>query len=226
MTPISMGIFCESNTDSLILQALICRVLSKDTSEIQTSEILSRGGSFKSFCGAVPDVLRKLRKEDASVVVVCTDNDGKVDISKPNALPEDPKHPRHARHVGQVDENCRHCLLVKAVQDTLPRLGYPGRVDSAPTVIVTVPVEAIESWLLTARALAGGPDGKYLRAEDLPAGEKLKLALYGRPFVVTPDVESKAVPILNNTNLDLDQLAEYSPSFRLFLHALREARLI
>jgi len=122
-------------------------------------------------------------------------------------------------------DGCRHCILEESVGQTKPQLRYLASKDAARwPVIVTVPVEAIESWLLTARALVTG-ESKAIRAEDLPAGEALKREFYGRPFVITPDVRSKALPVINNAALDLNNLAAYSPSFRLFLQSLQAADL-
>jgi len=224
MPSLSVGIYCEA-TDWMILKAFVCRTLQKKPSGIEVIETPSKGGSFATFAGALPTFLHKYYKQCVSLVVVCTDNDGKIDLTRPGAPSEDPKHPRHARHAGQRLEACRHCVLEEKVKDARPALRYlPPKDGMHWPIVVTVPVEAIESWLLTARALVTQGD-KYMRAEDLPGGSRLKTAFYGRPFVTTPDVISKALPVINDPALDLSDLAAYSPSFRLFVESLQAADL-
>ena len=122
-------------------------------------------------------------------------------------------------------DGCRHCILEESVGQTKPQLRYLASKDAACwPVIVTVPVEAIESWLLTAKALIA-PGSGNMRAEDLPAGKRLKEAFYDRPLVTTSDVESKAVGVITNPALNLDALAEHSQSFRLFFDSVRGANL-
>jgi hypothetical protein len=225
MPSLSVGLFCESRTDCLILKVLLRRIFEGQTGEIEALEVFTRGGAFHDFARALPNFLHKFYKHCIRLVVACADNDGKVDLTQPNSPPEDPKHPRHTRHVGNREGKCRYCILEERVKDTTPNLRYIESKDGTLwPVIVTVPVEAIESWLVTARALVT-PGAKVFRGEDLPSGQRLKMEFYGKPFVTTPDVESKALPLLNDPALSLDDLARYSPSFGLFLNSLRSLNL-
>lgn len=220
MPSLTVGIYCEG-TDWMILNAFLCRILDRDPSDVEVISRFTRGGGFKHLTGALPNFLHEFYNLCVTVVIVHADNDGKTDLTRPGAPSEDPKHPRHANHPGKHVDECRYCMLVEKIEQTRPGLRYlPAKDGMKWPVVVAVPVEAIESWLLTAEALAPGGTGN-LRAEDLPGGMGLKMALYKRPIVTTQDVQSRAVPLVQNPDLDLDRLAAYSPSFKLFRDSVK-----
>ena len=90
-------------------------------------------------------------------------------------------------------------------------------------MLIAVPVETIEAWLLASRAIRHPGQGS-LRAEDKPR-YILKREFYGRPAATERDVRTKALPLIREMNdRNLSSLKDYSQSFREFADQVERSR--
>ncbi len=98
--------------------------------------------------------------------------------------------------------------------------GFVGRHEWP--VVVSVPVCAIEAWLLTAQALAGNVEGD-LYAESLSDRDAMKRRIYPSRARLGDAVEEVALPLLRALP-DVRKIADYSRSFRLFVQQIDSLR--
>jgi hypothetical protein len=141
------------------------------------------------------------------------DNDGNIDLRSRGGQ-EDPRHPRHWLHAEQGQrEGCRWCLLHTGAEKTRPALNWlPGKPGDRWPVVIAVPVESIEAWLLTTRAILT-PGGDSLYAEQEARGP-MKRRFYGRPGARREDVEQVALPLIRQLTTDQIQVQkDHSRSF-------------
>lgn len=205
--------FHTEGWDHLILRAFLARLLQWSEEDIAPDWIDARGCGWDFVLTMVPRALKRFYGQCAQFAVVGMDNDGNLDLDQ-SGVPEDPARPRHWRHPGETNRRCRYCQVAETVERTRPDLNYvrckPGAVWP---ILICVPVEAIEAWLLAARALlTGRPDD--LRAENRPHGVRLKQQLYGIPVATREVVENVALPLVRAmTDAHLASLKEYSHSF-------------
>jgi hypothetical protein len=216
--------FHTEGWDHLILRALLAKMLGVEESEITPDWIDAPGRGWQFILRMVPKALRRFYGQCAQFAVVGVDNDGSIPLDQ-DGLREDPAHPRHWRHENAVNARCRFCQLQDLLQRTRKELSYvPRKPGYAWPVLIAVPVEAMEAWLIAARGLVQGRRHE-LRAENQPRGRLLKEQLYGRPAATREDVESIALPLIREmTNEHIDRLREYSTSFAMFAEQIREAR--
>jgi hypothetical protein len=148
-----------------------------------------------------------------------------VDLDR-TGQPEDPKHSRHWNHSPSHSESCRYCLLKQLIERTRPELDWLSQKPGGLwPIVLAVPVEMIESWLLMARAIVT-PGSGMLRAENSSRASQ-KHAFYGKPVPTKEDVEKVALPVIRQlTPLQLQTMATHSRSFALFtaeIDACRQA---
>jgi hypothetical protein len=205
--PILAGFHVEGN-DHLILHALVAKMLQLPEEEIQVDFIDAPGRGWQFILEFIPNALKRFYGQCAQFAVVGVDNDGNVDLDQA-AVMEDPHHPRHENHPGGAAADCRYCMITETVARVRPQLHWIERKPgTAWPILVAVPVEMIETWLLI---LQGSP-GVQRRPRSVQ-----KQRLYGRPTPTRADVMSVAIPLVRAmTVADLTSLTQTSASFRDF----------
>lgn len=211
---VRIGFHLEGRTDDAVLHVLVARLLGVEREDIEVDLDRTRAGGIDQLYASLPNAIEKFWFRDAVAVVVGVDNDGE-DIQGE----EDPRRPRHWGH-GSPDDRCRYCRCVQAVERSLALLPRE-RADEVRQwpVIISVPVEALEAWLLEEAQVADRRP--HSPAEALPHSQ-LKTKLYGRPFPTKEDIEQIAIPIAEGA--DLDSLRQRSRSFDLFAGSVTRHR--
>lgn len=209
---IRIGFHLEGRTDDAVLHVLVARLLgvARDDIQVELNEVRARG--IGQLFASLPKAIQKFWFLEAAAVVVGVDNDGEDIVGE-----EDPRHPRHWCH-DEPTERCRYCRSLEATQRALGLL--PRAEDDAVRawpVVISVPVEALEAWLLEEAQTVGRRP--HRPAEALPHSQ-LKVRLYGRPFATLEDIERVAIPIAERA--DLDSLRQRSRSFALFADKVLE----
>ena len=203
--------------DHLVLRAFLAKLLGLREDDIEPDQLdsLGRGSSF--VFEMLPKALRRFYGKCAHLAVVGMDNDGDLDLMSTEGV-EDPQHPRHWVHVGDdtASENCRWCRIQSVVETTRPKLDWvPKKPGSDWPVLIAVPVEAIEAWLLATQALLEPGHGS--RHAEKESRRPHKQRFYGKPEPSKADVEAKALPLIREMNQEhLCQLGKFSRSFALF----------
>ncbi|HQU43431.1 MAG TPA: hypothetical protein PK867_11515 [Pirellulales bacterium] len=214
--------------DHLVLMAYLAKLLDISEDQIEP-DVIERGNrGWLAVLEIAPKALKRFYGKCARCAVLAIDNDGNEDLRQSGAI-EDPRHPRHANHVGTSNEDCRHCQLDQIVMRTRPELNWiPAKPGAAWPVVIAVPVEAVEAWILATRAIVQGNDAPSFHAEQLRRSV-LKQRLYGKPYATKTDVERVAWPLIRElTAMRIDSLRSYSRSFSLFFEQVaiyREAIL-
>lgn len=215
-----IGYHCEGH-DHLVLHCLICGLRGIP----EGSATLLRTGLEPCNDGQVrkllPVAIKRLSLDRTSAVVVARDNDGcggTVCHKAPGNCAK-MRHSHHAAAGEPRDNSCRWCQLAAAVESAKVRHGGPTVAPPFPPVVICVPVETIEAWLLIARGLVENIP-EYLGAEHWPggcrpAGPKLKEMLYGRPGAGERLVNGVALPLLHRLP-DVQAIGDHSESFRQF----------
>jgi hypothetical protein len=205
--PILAGFHVEGH-DHLILRAILAKVLLVPEDEIQVDFIDAPGRGWHFVLEVIPKALKRFYGQCAQFAVVAIDNDGNVDLDKA-AVTEDPRHPRHENHPGFAVGDCRYCTITEAVARARPQLNWIQKKPGAAwPILIAVPVEMIETWLLILK----GEPGIQRRRRSIQ-----KQRLYGRPVATKADVMSIALPIVRSmTVADFAALREKSASFRDF----------
>ncbi|AUX20254.1 uncharacterized protein SOCEGT47_007200 [Sorangium cellulosum] len=131
---------------------------------------------------------------------------------------EDASRPRHWNHASthERQERCRFCrlnALITEARSTLSAL--PQKPPQTWPILIALPVETIEAWLLELQAIVSPPRG--LARAEARGRARLKEMLYGKPAATRSDVENIALPLIRSaTPTQLGQLRERSKSFALF----------
>jgi hypothetical protein len=146
--------------------------------------------------------------------VVGIDNDGRENLVRSGGQ-EDPLYPRHWNHAVPVD-HCRFCTLQRLVEKERAKLpALPQKPPSTWPVLIAVPVEVVEAWVLELQAILDPARG-LSPAENHPR-ESFKQKLYGQPFVTTDKVRTVALPIVERAKPHhLTELRKRSKSFEQF----------
>ena len=222
---LKIGYHAEGH-DHLILHYLLCQLLGCDPGTVQARPVERRTGKRGDISGPARDALHRFYYGEWAIAgVLEIDNDGRVDLRQ-SGDPEDPDHPRHWVHIDageQTAQNCRFCQLADVPARTCSGLRAEGFVSGDEwAVIICVPTEAIEAWLLIAKGLTE-PDNSLLDAEQRPAGAGMKRNMYGIPRATMRKVKTMALPALQALS-DVRDIARYSRSFRLFADQVSEVR--
>ncbi len=210
--------------DYLILAAFLARLLEYDEATISPDLVERDDRGDTSITPLVRKALHQFYNNCDCCVVVGMDNDGNRDLTRTGDA-EDPKRPRHANHLGRRNGKCRFCQLEDAVARARPELNWLAAKPGATwPVLIAVPVEMIETWLLTCRAIVGHGDGGLFQAERLPRSV-LKRRFYGKPVATKKDVETIALGLVRSMSMDqFGALATYSKSFGLFRNQVAAQR--
>lgn len=219
------GIHVEGN-DHLVVKTLLARLLDFDESAITVDHIDHPGMGWKAVLEQAPKALQRFYHKCCALAVLGMDNDGNRDLLA-DGLRQDPDHPRHWLHPQTPvtdQEACRYCKLTSIADRVRTELTYiPKKPGSTWPILICVPVEMIESWLLTAKALAQPGQGS-LNAENKRRSTQ-KQALYGRPESTREDVETIALPLLRVLSHEqLRQIRSHSRSFDSFATQVDGAR--
>lgn len=217
-----IGILAEGH-DHLILHAFLERLLGMNDNSMNVDHIEGAGHGWQFVLDNVPRALHRFYARCACAAVVAIDNDGNMALDE-SAQQEDARRPRHWNHRDGNRDSCRWCRLTRLVEAERPRLHWiankPG--DKWP-VVVGVPVESIEAWLLASRAILNQQEGD-LRAEHGRRAEQ-KQKFYGMPAATLRGVTTRALPIVRAMSAaNLADLRDYSRSLDLFAESVERQR--
>ncbi|MGC8638775.1 MAG: hypothetical protein ACP5XB_02720 [Isosphaeraceae bacterium] len=210
--PTRVGLLTEGH-DHLILRAYLAKLLGLPEEELEPDVIDGTGHGWHFVERTIDRTLRRFYGQCARLAIVSMDNDGGLDLHSVGG-DEDPRHPRHWLHAGQEPrQGCRWRSLQAAVEKTRPALNWlPGKPGDRWPIVIAVPVESIEAWLLATRAILV-PGSGSLCAEQEGRGP-LKHRLYGRPGAPREDVERIALPLIRQLTDDhIQVLKDHSRSF-------------
>jgi hypothetical protein len=217
--------FHSEGWDHLILRAFLAKLLSIPEEDIEPDVVDSSGRGWGFVLELLPKALHRFYGKCARLAVVGVDNDGNRNLLE-EGLSEDPRRPRHWLHApGQpAAAACRWCQFKACVDAVVPRLNWiPNKPGSDWPVVVVVPVEAIEAWLLVSQALVHHGTGSLHAENELRSLYKLRF--YGKPVPTQTDVESKAVPLVRALDLaGLAALERHARSFAQFADHVRADR--
>ena len=209
--------------DHLILAVYLSKLLEIPDAQIEADVVDGSGRGWSFVLEWLPKALRRFYGRCARVAVIGIDNDGNLDLTR-TGLPEDPRRPRHWRHVTGTVASCRWCQLHACAEATRPHLNWlPGKPGVQWPILIAVPVEMVEAWLLISRAIVD-PGSGSLHAENEPRrGQKQQF--YGKPEATKVDVEARALPLLRAmTAGNIATLESYSKSFAQFAEQVRQHR--
>ncbi len=220
-----MGIlvgFHVEGWDHLIVRSFLAALLGIPEGELVPDWIDAPGRGWQFVLRNVDQALRRFYTMCAQLAVIGVDNDGNMDLVRSGAR-EDPRHPRHWNHAGPTT-GCRHCAIdetVARVRASLPAL--PQKPPQTWPVIVVVPVETVEAWVLELQAIINPAIG-LAQAERRQRGS-FKMALYGQPEATRAGVERVALPLIRSaTAAQIGELRNRSCSFDLFAAQLEQSR--
>lgn len=196
--------YCCEETDWPILHCLVCRLLGRAEESVDHDVALVRySRGCTQVLALVPNELRRFYSCRSVAAVIGVDNDD-----------YDPCHHMHESRGEPRNEGCPFCRLQQEAERTRERMvsvaGFVTKYEWP--VIISVPVQAIEAWLLTARDLLGYPDGDR-HAEQLGDRDAMKRRLYPAGAAVGSAVSEVALPLLRALP-DVREIGNYSRSFR------------
>ena len=210
--PIRVGLLTEGH-DHLILHAYLARLLGVAEEELEPDVIDGTGHGWQFVERTIDRALHRFYGRCAQLAVLSMDNDGGIDIRSAGGQ-EDPRHPRHWLHADRgLQQGCRWCLISEGAERTRPALNWvQGKPGNRWPIVIAVPVEAIEAWLLATRAILV-PGSGSLHAEQEGRGP-LKRRMYGRPGARREDVEQVALPLIRQLgDHQIQVLKAHSQSF-------------
>lgn len=211
--------------DYLILRAYLAKLLNLQEDEITPDVVGGSGRGLDFVEQLIPKALKRFYAKCAQFAVIGMDNDGSRDLLA-DGLSEDPEYPRHWVHSveSEYNDKCRWCRVYQRVAMVRPELNWlPKKPGSQWPIVVVVPVEAIEAWLLISRAIVDPGQGSLHAENELRRNQKLQF--YGRPAATQDSVETIAVPMIRAMQNDqLGRLKQHSSSFRQFAEQIDEHR--
>jgi hypothetical protein len=215
--------FHAEGYDYLILRAFIAKLLPVEEDFITSDVIGTDGQGWQQVLELLPKALGRFYGKCAAAAVIGIDNDGNLDLNQTQAN-EDPKHPRHWNHAPDGEPACRWCEIQRRVSQRLPSLNWhPNKSSATWPVLIAVPVEAVEAWILATQALVEPPAGRLV-AERGPRST-YKRELYGGPAATKEHVEGIALPFIRRlTAQNLQTLQQHSHSFDLFASQVHHHR--
>ncbi len=208
--------FLVEGWDHEIVRAYLAKLLEVPEEELEPDWIDSPGRGWQFVLDMVPRALRRFYGKCAQFCVVGTDNDGKRDV-RGQSPAEDPLRPRHWIHAAEGPlPNCRWCQLQGAVAATRPALHWlPQKPGGLWPILVMVPVECIEAWLLATQAIRQPGQGSHQAEAELRF--EFKQRFYGKPQAARRDVQATALPLIRSMGLeDVAQLRQSCHSFNQF----------
>jgi len=213
--------------DYLIFRALIARLGNYPEDQIEVDWIDKPGRGWHFVLDQLPKALHRFYYKSARAVVIGMDNDGNLDLmtDRENRR-EDPSHPRHWLHSQNIlQEQCRWCELHARIEMERPKLNWlPTLSGQDWPIIIAVPTEMIESWLLIAQAILNHGKGSF-HAEN-ESRHAQKMLFYSKPEASLDDVKNKALPLIRSLSCpQLLSIGNYSKSFKLFSDRVEEVRL-
>lgn len=213
--------------DHLILKAFLAKILDFSENNMSPEWIDPHGdasGRNDHFIlETLPMALVRFCKRSAALAIVGLDNDGNCDLEL-SGLIEDPLVPRHWNHNGSFNPLCRWCKLQEVINNTRPRLScLPEKPHADWPIIIAVPVEQIEAWLLTARDIL--EKSKEIILAENKWRANLKTQFYGKGQPSKKDVKRRAIQLIRQ--LDSNQihlLKRHSMSFANFADQIEKAK--
>jgi hypothetical protein len=200
--------------DHLIVRGYLAKLLDVREDDLHADWVEAPGRGWQFVLDEIPSVLRRFYGKCAHFVVIGVDNDGNSDLMT-TGLTEDPRHPRHWLHSdsGESVANCRRCQIHARIEATRRDLNWlPKKPGLQWPVLIAVPVEMIEAWLLTTQAMLEKGHGSLHAENELRHGQKKRL--YGKPEPTKSDVEGVALPLIRSMSpTQLNKLREHSRSF-------------
>jgi hypothetical protein len=202
--PILGGFHVEGN-DHLILHAFAAKLLELPENEIEIDYVDAPGRGWEFVLDFIPKALKRFYNKCAKFAIISIDNDGGIDLDQAGVT-EDPIHPRHSNHSGNMVSNCRYCLISQTVTRIRSELNWIQKKPGTKwPIIIVVPVEMIETWLLILQGAAN--------IQRKPRHIQKHL-LYGKPVATKTDVMKIALPLVRDmTTETLASLTQMSPSF-------------
>jgi hypothetical protein len=220
-----VGFHVEGN-DYLIFRALLAKLLDFPEELIDIDSIDKPGRGWQFVLDELHVVLHRFYHKCARFVVVGMDNDGNLNFLTPGSTKkEDPHHCRHWLHeVNVPNKECRYCQLRQKVEATRPQLNWiPKKPGTSWPILVAVPTEMIESWLLIILALLEPGKGS-LYAEN-ESRQRQKQDFYRKPEPTRNDIEMIALPLIRKLETShIDSLRNHSKSFSLFAEQVMSQR--
>jgi len=211
--------------DYLVLRAYLAKSLDIPQAEISADWIDGPGRGWQFILAELPRALRRFYYECAQLVIIGIDNDGSEDVLK-KGIQEDPKRPRHWLHTisPQPDTSCRRCELFRIVEETRPTLNWqPKKPGQMWPIVIAVPVETIEAWLLVSQAIMHPGQGSLHAENESRSGQKQRF--YGMPEATRDAVESIALPLIATMQaVHLARLGDHAKSFAEFVEQIATLR--
>jgi hypothetical protein len=212
--------------DYLIFRAFIAQLCNYPEEQIEPDWIDKPGRGWQFVLEHLPKALHRFYYKSAYAVIIGMDNDGNLDLMNDiDNRKEDPEHPRHWLHPeNSIQERCRWCELQSRIERERPRLNWSSNISGRDwPIIIAVPTEMIESWLLIAQAILDHGKGSFHAEKESRHSQKWRF--YSKPEPGLKDVENKALPLIRSLSLQhLLSLGEYSNSFSLFAKRVDEFR--
>lgn len=210
--PIRVGLLTEGH-DHLILCAYLARLLGVPDHEIEPDVPDGTGHGHAYVAATIDRALRRFYERCAQLAMISMDNDGNLDLLSAGGQ-EDPMRPRHWLHKnGGLLPGCRWCLIYDRAERTRAELNWiPAKPGLRWPIVIAVPVESIEAWLLTTQAILVPGTGSLYAEQQRRSSFKMRL--YGRPAATREDVQSIAIPMIRQLGADhLQTLRNHSRSF-------------
>ena len=220
---IRVGLLTEGH-DHRILTVFLAKLLGIDEAEVIADVIDGPGHGWQYVERNVDSALRRFYGQCDQLAVLSMDNDGNIDL-RATGDAEDLRHPRHWLHTAQLSSpHCRWCVLKNLGEKTRIHLDWiaekPGR---EWPILIAVPVESIEAWLLISQAILSHGKGS-LHAEQ-ENRSTFKSRFYGRPAATLQGVEVFALPLIRQLSLDqIQTLRRQSQSFDNFATQVEQFR--
>ena len=210
--------YCCEGTDVPILHCLMCRLLGLPEEAVDHIEApVRKGRGCTDVLRLVPNELKRFYTSCSIAAVIGIDNDGYR-----------PCHYVHVRGGSASDPACPFCRLLETADRTRPTMQPVERfvAQFQWPIIISVPVQALEAWLLTALRLSGHGVGDLYaetRPETRADRDEMKRLFYGPGMVTDKSVENTALPLLRGL-ADVRAIANSSNSFREFAEQVDAAR--
>lgn len=210
--PIRVGLLAEGH-DHFILCAYLAKLLAVSEEEIEADILDGTDHGLGFVARNIDRALRRFYGKCVQLAIIAMDNDGNRNLVTEGGQ-EDPRRPRHWLHgdSGPRDE-CRWCRIHKQVEHTRKALNWISAKPGAHwPILIVVPVETIEAWLLTTQAILSPGSGSLYAEQEQRS--RYKTRFYGRPAATLEDVKNKALPMIDRLSEEgLQALRDHSRSF-------------